>query len=101
MIFLYTINFINTVPLIISLYCFCNSFADSINKKTCNNQKELSMRNKSCMKNDISNFKFTNKITIASPKIYPQLSLERNILHTAKTTNISTEVYTIKLFSSY
>lgn len=61
------------------------------------------MKNKSCLKNDISNFTLTNKITIASPKIYPQLSLEKSIVHTAKTTmtDISTEVYIIKLFPFY
>ncbi|XP_025268071.1 uncharacterized protein LOC112639164 [Camponotus floridanus] len=66
---------------------------NSINKKTCNNQKEKPVKNKSCLKNDISNFTLTNKITIASPKIYPQLSLEKSIVHTAKTTmtDISTE----------
>ncbi|KAM0727431.1 hypothetical protein ACS0PU_006763 [Formica fusca] len=65
----------------------------SINKKTCSNQKEkLPVKNKSCLKNNISNFTPTKKI-IVSPKIYPQLSLERSIVHTAKTTmtKISTE----------
>lgn len=44
----------------------------------------------------------TKKITIMSPKIYPQLSLERSIVNTAKTTimNVSTEVC-IKLFSLF
>ncbi|XP_070160590.1 uncharacterized protein [Polyergus mexicanus] len=66
----------------------------SINKKTCSNQKEkLLVKNKSCLRNNISNFTPTKKITIVSPKIYPQLSLERSIVHTVKTTltKISTE----------
>ncbi|XP_072765987.1 uncharacterized protein [Anoplolepis gracilipes] len=57
------------------------------------NQKEKSVKNKLCLKNGI-NF-MPKKITIMSSKIYPQLSLERSIVHTVKTmmTNISnTEV---------
>ncbi|CAL1677172.1 unnamed protein product [Lasius platythorax] len=64
-----------------------------INKKTRSSQKELSVKNKSCLKNDTSNFTPTKQVTIVPPKIYPQLVLKKSIVLTAKTTmtNVSTE----------
>lgn len=81
------------------MHYFCNRFADLINKKTRSSQK-LSVKNKSCLKNDTSNFMPTKQVTIVPPKIYPQLVLKKSIVLTAKTTmtNVSTEVCT-KLFS--
>lgn len=84
---------------IIDTFYFCNRFADLINKKTRSSQKELSVKNKSCLKNDTSNFTPTKQVTIVPPKIYPQLVLKKSIVLTAKTmTNVSTEVCT-KLYS--
>ncbi|XP_029175606.1 golgin IMH1-like [Nylanderia fulva] len=81
---------------------------NSMNKKTCNNQKELlkDVKNKLCLKKD-TNFRSTKKVTIrrqASFKNYPELSLQKSIVLTARTpamTNVSKESTCSEKFDNF
>lgn len=67
---------------------------DVRNKKSRDNKGESSLKNQLCLKGDKSNAVANKKEVTKTPKNYPQLSLERTIVFSAKTgiTNVSIKV---------